>query len=162
MFGDGLTMVMLWLALGIFWLLGAIGRPRFAIRFGGTDAAVLLLVGWHTAAALWATRLGSPRPAVNMLWEWLGLGLGFLLARQFVATPREARALAAVMIGLAVALSGYGLYQCVYEIPHTRASTRRTRITRFATPDSGIRPARPNASSSRTACKTPSRSPPSP
>ncbi len=119
--GDGLAMVMLWIALGVFWLLGAIGRPRFAIRFGWTDAAVLLLLGWHTAAALWATRHGSPRPAVNVLWEWIGMGLCFLLARQFIATPRESRALAAVMVALAVALSGYGLYQYAYELPHTQA-----------------------------------------
>jgi hypothetical protein len=119
--GDGLAMVMLWLALGIFWLLGAIGRPRFAFRFGWTDAAVLLLIGWHTAAALWATRHGTPRPAVNMLWEWIALGLAFLLARQFIVTPREARAVAAVMVALAVAISGYGLYQYVYEMPQTRA-----------------------------------------
>jgi cytochrome c-type biogenesis protein CcmH/NrfG len=120
-YGDGLSMVMLWIALGIFWLLGAIGRPRFTLRFGWTDAAVLLLLGWHTVAALWATRHGTPRPAVNMLWEWIGLGLGFLLARQFIVTSREARAVAAVMVALAVAVAGYGLYQYVYEMPETRA-----------------------------------------
>jgi hypothetical protein len=119
--GDGLSMVMLWIALGIFWLLGAIGRPRFTLRFGWTDAAVLLLVGWHTASALWATKHGTPRPAVNMLWEWIGLGLAFLLARQLIVTPREARAVAAVMIAVAVAVSSYGLYQYFYEMPQTRA-----------------------------------------
>ena len=116
-YGDGLTMVMLWIALAVFWLLGAIGRPQFSIRFGWTDAAVLLLVGWHTVAALWAVGHGTPRPAINMLWEWVGMGLCFFLARQFIATAREARAVAAVMVALAVALSGYGLYQCAYELP---------------------------------------------
>ena len=120
-YGDGLSIVMLWIALGIFWLLGAIGRPRFAIRFGWTDAAVLLLIGWHTVAAIWAAKHGTPRPAVNMLWEWVGLGLGFLLTRQFIVKPREARAAAAVMVALAVAVAGYGLYQYVYEMPQTRA-----------------------------------------
>ena len=120
-YGDGLTMVMLWIALAVFWLLGAIGRPKFSIRFGWTDAAVLLLVGWHTVAALWAAGHGSPRPAVNMLWEWVGMGLCFLLARQFIATAREVRAVAVVMVALAVALSGYGLYQYAYEMPNTRA-----------------------------------------
>ncbi len=114
-------MVMLWIALAVFWLLGAVGRARFAIRFGWTDAAVLLLVGWHTVAAVWATRHGTPRPAVNMLWEWIGMGLGFLLARQLIVTSREARAVAAVMIALAVALSGDGLYQFLYETPQTQA-----------------------------------------
>ena len=119
--GDGLTAVMLWIALGVFWLLGAIGRPKFSVRFGWTDATVLLLLGWYIVAAVWAVRHGTPRPALNMLWEWIGMGLSYLLARQFIATAREARAVATVMIALAVALSGYGLYQSAYEMPLTRA-----------------------------------------
>ena len=65
------------IALAVFWLLGAIGRPRFSLRFGWPDAALLLLVAWHTAAALWATQHGTPRPAINVLWEWIGFGLCF-------------------------------------------------------------------------------------
>jgi len=132
--GDGVTIVMLWLALAVFWLLGAVGRPEFSLRFGWLDAAVLFLVGWHTVAALWATQHGSPRPAVNMLWEWVGLGLCYLLARQFIATAREARAVAAVMVALAVALSAYGLYRCAYEMPQTRAKYQ-------ADPDRALRDA---------------------
>ena len=56
-----------------------------------------------------------------MLWEWVGMGLGFLLARQLIATAREARAVVVVMVALSVALSGYGLYQYAYEMPETRA-----------------------------------------
>ncbi len=119
--GDGLPVVMLWIALAVVWLLGAIGRPVFRLRFGWTDAAVLLLIALHTLAAVWAAMHASPRPAVNMLWEWIGLGLAFFLARQFIADQREARAVVAVMIALAVALSGYGLYQYFYEMPATRA-----------------------------------------
>ncbi len=120
-FGDGLSSVMLWIALAVFWLLGAVGRPRFSVRFGATDLAVLLLVVWHTAAALLAVEHGTPRPAVNMLWEWVGLGLCYFLARQFIVTPRESRAAAVVMIAVAVAASGYGLYQYSYEMPRTQA-----------------------------------------
>ena len=119
--GDGLSMVILWIALGVFWLLGAVGRPAFLLRFGGTDAAVLLLVVWNAVAALWAVHRGTPRPAVNMLWEWVGLGLCFFLARQLIVTSRERRAVAAVMVALAVAVSGYGLYHCCYVMPQNRA-----------------------------------------
>jgi len=121
LYGDGMPMVMLWITLALFWLLGVIGRPKFSIRFGWIDAAVLLLIGWHTLAALWAVWHGSPRPAINMLWEWVGLGLCFLLARQFIVTAAEVRAIVAVMIALAVALAGYGLYQYFFELPATRA-----------------------------------------
>ena len=82
---------------------------------------MLLLIVWNTVAALWAVHRGTPRPAVNMLWEWVGMGLCFFLARQFIVTSRERRAVAAVMVALAVAVSGYGLYQRCYEMPQTRA-----------------------------------------
>ncbi len=120
--GDGLPIVMLWLMLGVLCLLAAVGLGRFSLRFGWIDAAVLLLIGWHTAAALWAVANASPRPAINSLWEWIGLGTCFFLARQLIVSPREARAVVAVMACLAVAVSTYGLYQYAYELPHTRAN----------------------------------------
>jgi len=119
--GDGLPVVMLWIALAVFWLLGLIGQRQFRLRFGWTDAAVGLLIGLHTIAAVWGAVHGSARPAVNMLWEWIAFGLCFFLARQLVVGRRETRALVAVMIALAVALAGYGLYQYFYEMPATRA-----------------------------------------
>jgi hypothetical protein len=120
--GDGLLAVMLWIALGALWLLSSVlGRGQLRFRFGWTDAAVVLLVTWHTVAAIWAATHASPRPAVNMLWVWIALGLSFLLARQLIVTDREARAVMAVMVGLAVALSGYGLYQYYHEMPMARA-----------------------------------------
>ena len=131
--GDGLSTVMLWIALGVFWLLAAIGRPNnnsplplgegqgVRVRTGWIDAAVVLLMVCYAAATLWAVGHGSPRPAINVFWEWIGMGLCFLLARQLIDTRREARAVAAVMIALAVALAGYGLYQRAYELPNTRA-----------------------------------------
>jgi O-antigen ligase len=119
--GDGLPVVMLWLVLAGAWLVAAIRGRRLPLRFGGTDAAVLLLIGLHAAAALWAAGHESPRPAINMLWEWVALGLSFLLLRQWVTGEREARALTAVMIALAVGLSAYGLYQRTVEMPQTQA-----------------------------------------
>lgn len=123
--GDGLLMVMLWIVLAVLWLVRMIRRRQSGIRFGWTDAAVLLLVGLHTVAALWAIRRASPRPAINMLWEWIGYGLCFLLARQLIVTRREARAVVAVMVSLAVAIAGYALYQYFYEMPNTRAAYER-------------------------------------
>ncbi|MCD4726248.1 MAG: hypothetical protein K8R46_01185, partial [Pirellulales bacterium] len=102
--GDGLSTVMLWIALAVFWLLGAIGRPNhnsplpsgegqgvragssFVLRFGWIDAAVVLLLVCQAAATLWAVQHGSPRPAINVFWEWIGMGLCFLLARQLIDT----------------------------------------------------------------------------
>jgi len=119
--GHGLLLVMLWIALAVVWLLAWLGRDRWEVRFGRLDVAVLVLIGLHTLAALWATSHAAPRPAINMLWHWVAFGLCFFMARQLVADAREARALAAVMIALAVTLAAYGIYQAAYELPQTRA-----------------------------------------
>ncbi len=119
--GDGLPAVMLWIALAVLWLLGAIGQARFRLRFGWVDLAVLLLAAWHSIAAFWAASHLSPRPAVNMLWEWVGFAVSFFLARQLVVGRSEVRAVAAVMCSLAVALAAFGIYQYAYEMPVTRA-----------------------------------------
>ena len=123
--GDGLPVVMLWIALAVFWLLGAIGHREFRLRLGWVDGAVLVAVGLHTVSGVWAAAHASPRPALNALWEWIGLALSFLLVRQLVLGKREARAVVAVMAGLAVALAVYGLYQYFYDLPATRARYER-------------------------------------
>ncbi|MEN6457581.1 MAG: O-antigen ligase family protein [Thermoguttaceae bacterium] len=119
--GDGLPVVMLWIAAAIFWMLGAASRPKLLIRFQGIDAAVLLLMLCFTTATWCATKHGSPRPAINVFWEWIGMGLSFFLARQLLATQREGRALVAVMIGLAAIVSAYAIYQWAYATPHDLA-----------------------------------------
>ncbi len=119
--GDGLPAVMLWIVLAVLWLLGTIGQREFRVRFGWVDAAMAVLVGWHSIAAVWAASHLSARPAVNMLWEWVGLGVSLWLTRQVLVGRRETRAMAAVAVGLAVALAGYGLYQYLYELPDTRS-----------------------------------------
>ena len=60
---------------------------------------------------------GSPRPALNMLWEWVGLGMVFFVARQLVCDGRKARAVVAAMIALMAAISVYGTYQYAIELP---------------------------------------------
>ncbi|MCS7305408.1 MAG: O-antigen ligase family protein [Thermoguttaceae bacterium] len=119
--GDGLPVVMLWLAVAVVWMLGVLGRRNFTVRFGLLDGLVVFLVLWHVASALLGASRSHARPAVNMLWEWVGLGLVFLLVRQWVAGRKQIRAILAVMLALAVALAGYGLFQCIYEFPQTRA-----------------------------------------
>lgn len=132
--GDGMPMVMLWIALVLFWLLGAIGEPVFRIRTGWADAAVAALVVWHTLAGLWAAGHAAPRPAINMTWEWIAFGLSFFMLRQLVVRRSETRALVAVMIALGVALASYGLYQSFYEMPATEAQYKRN-------PDQALRDA---------------------
>ena len=114
--GEGIPLVMLALVLAAVWAVGMARRGR-PWRWGATDVAVLALLALHSISAVWAAGHGHARPAVNVLWQWIGLGLGFFLLRQLVHTRREVRAVAAVMIALAVVLSTYGLWQYAYEFP---------------------------------------------
>ncbi len=118
--GDGLPVVMLWLLALMFWAILVARGSLSRVRFAWPDFAVVLLVLWHSIAALWAIAYESPRPALNMLWEWVGLGIAFFLARQAFASSLQRRAVGAVMIALAVIVSIYGLYQYSVELPQTR------------------------------------------
>jgi hypothetical protein len=135
--GDGHPFTMLLLLLTAGCLLLALRRGGYLRPFHLVDAAVAVLVLACVASAtlgvlhtLFETgsnpeidaRVTSPRLAVNMLWEWVGLGLVFFLARQLVGTALETRALVAVMIALAVVLSAMGMYQVFVALPAERAA----------------------------------------
>ncbi|GAB6187629.1 O-antigen ligase family protein [Thermopirellula anaerolimosa] len=122
--GDGLPVVMLWLALAVMWWLFRAGRPRIRFRFGPPDAAVVVLTLAYVASALTAVFRGTARPAVNMLWEAVGFALIFLYLRQFEWTTRRVRAILAVMVAVAVGLAAFGLYQYGVEMPAVRAAYR--------------------------------------
>ncbi|MHB8899182.1 MAG: O-antigen ligase family protein [Thermoguttaceae bacterium] len=123
--GDGLPVVMLWLLALSLWAIlaarGGIGR----VFFGWPDVAMALLVLWHSVAAVWAVVHESPRPALNMLWEFLGLAIAFFLARQTLVSGVQRRAAGAVMVALAVVVSVYGLYEYSVELPAMRENYRR-------------------------------------
>lgn len=115
--GHGALLVFLWFLLALAWAVGRLRLDPRPIRFGLVDAAVLLLVAWHTLSALVAFKTGSPRPALNMLWEWAALGVAFFLARQMVDRAATARALVGAMLSIGVAISVIGYWQFLYERP---------------------------------------------
>ncbi len=144
--GDGQPFVMLWLVVAAGYFVLALSEGGLARPLGAVDVGVIGLVLIAAASAWVGSRnradeielhlvsTGSPRLAINMLFEWLALGLVFLLTRQLVRTRREARALVAVMIALAAALSMYGFYQVFVGLPAARAEYA-------ANPDEALRKA---------------------
>jgi hypothetical protein len=124
-YGDGLPIVMLWIALAVFWLLAALGRDRLWLRWGWTELALVLLVGTQAASTVWGVARGTPRPAINMFWEWVGYAISFFLLRQLLIGARETRAVIAIMLALTVALASHGLYQSSFEMPDRRAQYRK-------------------------------------
>jgi len=118
--GDGLPFVMLGLVVLALWLAVGIFDGGLVWRFGPIDVAVLILFAWHALSALAGAIAGAPRPAVNTLWEWVGLATAFFLARQLLRSERELRSATAVMIALATAVSAFGLHQYFVSLPETR------------------------------------------
>jgi tetratricopeptide (TPR) repeat protein len=120
--GGGLTWVLLMLAtLGLAiagtWIGGAT-----RLRLSRADAAVLALV---LLVGLGASRAAERRVAVNLAWEWAGLGIAYVLVRNLPRTPRETSALAGVWAATAVAVAAYGLYQVGVEFPTMKANYLR-------------------------------------
>jgi hypothetical protein len=128
--GHGMTLLLLMLTAG-YLSLAAYRRSlvrRLTLVDAGVAALVVACVGSsllglsRSSAMEFANRIPTPRLAVNMIWEWIGLGLVYFLARQLVASRTEARALVAVMIALAVILSAQGLFQVAVTMPQERAA----------------------------------------
>jgi hypothetical protein len=115
--GYGVAFVLLWLLLAAWWIAHRMRTQQSLGRLDAADWIMLGFVGWHTLAAAVATSSGSPRPAVTMLWEWIGMGLTFLLARRIITRSVAARGTTAVMIGLAVGLSLLALQQKFVVMP---------------------------------------------
>jgi tetratricopeptide (TPR) repeat protein len=120
--GDGQPFNLLWLILVAVFLLwvavvGVALRPLTVV-----DVAVAVLVALCVISGLAGSAEGSPRFVMNMIWEWVALGLVFVLTRQLVRSRAEARALVAIMIALAVAMSLYGFYQVFVTLPADRAA----------------------------------------
>ncbi|HWE35249.1 MAG TPA: O-antigen ligase family protein [Isosphaeraceae bacterium] len=122
--------------LGLYWVWGVVltfalaavsmliaGRAR--LRFSMADAGVLALIAliaWSVGAA------AAKRPAINLAWEWVGVGLAYLLVRNLPRTRGEATALAAALVLTAAAVSAYGIEHVSVELPATRAEFLRDPI----------------------------------
>jgi len=120
--GDGGPFNLMLLLLAIGYLLLALVQGGLSRRLDLIDGAVATFVGLCVISAIIVGGAGSPRFAMNMLWEWVGFGLLFFLVRQLIRTSREARALVAVMIALAFVLSADGFYQVFVGLPANRAA----------------------------------------
>jgi hypothetical protein len=112
--GGGLIWVFAVLfALGLA-LVGAFVGGRFRWRWSWTDTALALLV---VLVALSANHAFDRRPAINLAWDWVALGVVYFLVRSLPRTPQESSALAGALVATAVAVSVYGLYQAKVELP---------------------------------------------
>lgn len=96
---------------------GLIGG-RFRIRWSWADAAVITL---FTLVALSASRAMERRLAINLAWDWVAVGLVYLLVRYLPRTRAESITLSGILAATAVSVAVFGLYHAGVEMPQTRA-----------------------------------------
>jgi O-antigen ligase len=118
--GSAMAIILLWLLLFFVWAATGAASGKLVFYGGATLWALILFLAWHSTSALVMAGRGHPRAAINMLWQWLSFGLCFFLARQLVRTAAERRAVVALLMSVAVALSVLGYYQYFREHPLTR------------------------------------------
>ncbi|HEV2969972.1 MAG TPA: O-antigen ligase family protein [Pirellulales bacterium] len=119
--GDGQPFAALWIVLAVLWALGALGRPRLAVRFTWIDAVVVAFFAWWAWCAWLGSQNGAPRPSFNRLWEGVSTLMAFFLLRQLAPIGREARALVVVMIALGMLLASSAFHQYFVTMPEDRA-----------------------------------------
>jgi len=120
-YGSGIPLVMLLWIIAIIWLAQGMLRGQLEVRFEPVGTVFMFLAGWLAMSAIVMAPYGAPRPAINMLWEWTAYVIGFRMCLQLIRSAVEARAVCAVMISLAVALSTYGAFQFAVSLPSQRA-----------------------------------------
>ncbi len=120
--GSGLAWTLALMAMAGLAVAGALVEGRFRFRWSWTDAAVVALV---LLVGLSSTHGLDRRLAINLAWEWAGLGIAYVLARNLPRSPGESRVLAGALVASAVAVSAYGLYQAKVEIPQLQERFRR-------------------------------------
>ncbi len=110
--GETLWLVQLWLATAMVWAWKCIRNADHRIRFDWCDGALWLLIAGQVVSALVIVATeGHKRNAINMLWEWIGLGVMFFVIRQVVVTQAIRRRLLGIMVSVAVVLALFGLWQ---------------------------------------------------
>lgn len=140
--GTGLS----WCLWVIFATLGfaavRLKRAEFQFRFTIADASVILLV---LLVAISTGRALDHRPATNMAWEWVTMGLAYLVLRQIPRDTNQSIGLLWSSVVIVAALAGYGIFQATVEFPAIRdaynANPEQTLLSLGINPESSSRKA---------------------
>ncbi|HEX3727176.1 MAG TPA: O-antigen ligase family protein [Pirellulales bacterium] len=120
--GDGQPFDLLWLLLAVCYLLWITFSGGPVRRWNAVDVAVGAFFALCVLSSVAGGRFGNPRTVMNMLWESVSMALVFMLVRQLLRREAEERAVVALMIALAVAMTGSGFYQVFVSLPADRAA----------------------------------------
>jgi len=126
--GSTLWVVQGWLALALLWVLERFRTHKPLLTWDVLTVAVLLLVAGHLLSGVAVfLRGGNKRAALNVMWEWVALGIGFFILRSLLREFGNAQRLLWALTGVAVALAGLGLHQHYIWLPQQRESYEQVR-----------------------------------
>ena len=120
--GETLWIVQLWLFAAIFWAWKSMRLQDFNWQWSRIEWALAILVLSQTISSLHVVLgTGDRRSALNMLWEWIGLGVSFVVLRHTFQTFVALRSLLVSLSAVAVVLSGFGVWQHYVWYPQVQA-----------------------------------------
>ena len=120
-------------AVAGMWLSGGLRLRRSWADLG--------VIGLFILVAASASHAADRRIGINLAWEWVAVGLAYVLLRNLPRNRAETSAIVGCLVATAVAVSAYGLYQIAFEFPSDRAfflsNPREAMIRAGLDPDSG-------------------------
>ena len=120
--GETLWIVGLWLLVGLVATLLHWRDGGTARRVDWLDGSVLLWIGGQIISAIVVVLTsGDKRAAVNVGWEWFGVGIVWVLLRDRVRSPSFRQAMWQASIVTGVVLAGLGLWQHYVSQPQMAA-----------------------------------------
>ena len=140
--GTGLSWCLWVIAAALGFSAIRIKREDFQFRFNLADLAV---VAMDLVVMLSTGRAMDHRPATNMGWEWMAMGVTYLVLRQVPHHSDQSLGLVWSQILMVTALACYGIFQTTVEFPELRsaynANPERTLMSLGINPDSPSRKA---------------------
>jgi hypothetical protein len=115
----GLTLTLLWLVAAVCWAGWRLWYGQGAWHGGLVEAGLLATAGCYFLSSGFAANYRHPAWIISC--EWLVLVVCLSLVRQLAGTARDRRGLLAAVLATGVALSAYGIYQAVVELPRQRS-----------------------------------------
>lgn len=110
--GATLWITQLWLATPVLWSWICFRRGEGRLRLDGLDLAVWCIVIGHLVSGLVVYQSGGQvRSALNMVWEWIGLGCSVFMIRQLMSRDRDRNQLLFVVLLVGSVCAGLGLWQ---------------------------------------------------
>lgn len=111
--GDTLHVALGWFVLAVLFSCSLLFDRSHKLRIDRYDIGVWLLVSGQVIATLVMIFItdGQKRAALNMMWEWVSLGLCFSLVRRLITTPHLRMLLLQGLLTTIVLLAIYGIWQ---------------------------------------------------